>query len=121
MFILEKTFKFEAAHVLTHHDGKCARPHGHSYVCTLSFLGDQLQSQGPKQNMLIDFQDISTVVKPMINTYFDHYNLNETLDSDSPTSEFIARWIYNYLSPKLPLLHSVTLKETTSSSVTYKP
>ncbi len=121
MFTLKKTFKFEAAHVLIHHDGKCARPHGHSYECTLTFKGWTLQKDGPKQNMLIDFQDISAVVKPMINNYFDHYDLNKTLAHDSPTSEFIAKWIFDYLFPKLPLLTAVKLKETASSSVTYTP
>lgn len=29
---IAKTFKFESAHCLVHHDGKCSREHGHS-VC----------------------------------------------------------------------------------------
>jgi 6-pyruvoyl tetrahydropterin synthase len=32
---ISKTFKFEAAHSLVHHDGKCSREHGHSVLPTL--------------------------------------------------------------------------------------
>jgi 6-pyruvoyltetrahydropterin/6-carboxytetrahydropterin synthase len=121
MFTLKKTFNFEAAHLLTYHDGKCARPHGHSYELTLTFQGKKLQESGPKQNMLIDFQDISTIVKPLIEKIFDHHDLNKTLNTDSPTSEYIAKWIYDYLALKFPELTAVKLKETASSSVTYTP
>ena len=121
MFELSKTFGFEAGHSLTYHDGRCKNPHGHSYLLTLRLSGNSLESDGPKKNMLVDFQDISKVVKPMIDDYFEHKWLNDTLENDSPTSEFIAKWIYDYLIDKLPLLESVTLAETTSSSVTYRP
>ncbi|MCP5507247.1 MAG: 6-carboxytetrahydropterin synthase QueD [Chlamydiales bacterium] len=118
-FTLEKTFRFEAGHILSHHDGKCRFPHGHSYVLTIRIRSDQLQSSGPKKNMVIDFSDLSTVAGEMINNYFDHHWLNDTLETDAPTVEYIAKWIFDYLHPKLPNLHSVTLHETATSSVTY--
>jgi 6-pyruvoyltetrahydropterin/6-carboxytetrahydropterin synthase len=121
MFELEKTFHFEAGHALTHHDGKCKTPHGHSYVMTLHLASDKLIADGPKKNMVIDFTDISDIVKPMIETYLDHKWLNETLQNDSPTVEFIAMWVYEHLSPKLPLLKKVSLYETSTSKVTYAP
>lgn len=119
MFIIEKSFHFEAGHELKFHDGKCQKPHGHSYQITVRLKSNTLINDGPKKNMVIDFLDISSVVKPMIEKYFDHKWLNETLNSDSPTSEYIASWIYHYLSDKLPHLNSVTVQETRSSSVTY--
>lgn len=121
MFELEKKFTFEAGHVLSHHDGKCSRPHGHSYTLVVRVIGEKLIPHGPKTNMIVDFQDISHVVKPMIRDYFDHHWINETLQCDSPTCEFMAKWIYDYLIKYFPELTSITLYETASSIVTYKP
>ncbi|KAA8495093.1 6-carboxy-5,6,7,8-tetrahydropterin synthase [Porphyridium purpureum] len=119
-FELEKEFRFEAMHVLLHHDGKCARPHGHSYGLRVALCSHTLVQNGPKVNMLMDFSDISAVCKKMLDAYLDHHNLNETLQTDSPTAEFIAKWVFHYLEPKLPLLHSVTVSETHTSRATYR-
>lgn len=119
MFELEKTFTFEAGHQLVHHDGKCRHRHGHSYILRVVLKSDELVATGPKTNMVIDFVDIKAAVKPMITKYLDHRWLNDTLGTESPTSEYIAQWIYRHLKPNLPLLHSITLHETASSRVTY--
>jgi len=119
MFELKKTFHFEAGHVLKHHDRKCNKPHGHSYTLVLSIHNEDLIASGPKTNMVVDFGDVSQVVKPMIQEYLDHQWLNETLNTESPTVEFIARWVYRYLKPHLPLLKSVTVCETNTSKASY--
>lgn len=120
MFEIEKNFFFEAGHSLTHHDGRCREPHGHSYQLSVTLRSDTLNQSGPKTNMVMDFADIGSIVKPMIEKYFDHRWLNETLQSDSATAEYIARWIYEYLEPKLPGLYQISLHETSSSKVTYR-
>lgn len=119
MFELEKQFRFEAAHVLKHHQGKCGRPHGHSYCLTVCLRSQTLTTDGSSTNMVVDFADITSVVDPLVETFLDHQWLNDTLQCESPTTEFIARWIFHYLKPKLPFLHSVTLSETPTSTVTY--
>lgn len=119
MFELEKSFKFEAAHSLNHHDGKCRGLHGHSYILKVKVNSEVLVDSGPKTNMVMDFDDLSKLVKPMLVEYFDHRFLNETLVSDSPTAEFIAKWIFDFLLPSLPSLQSITIQETTTSQVTY--
>ena len=121
MFQLEKTFHFEAGHCLIHHDGKCRQPHGHSYVLTIHLQREDLIATGPKRNMLMDFLDVSAVVKPMIEKYLDHQWLNDTLESDSTTAEYIAKWIFDHLKPELPDLYAVSLYETSSAKVTYQP
>ena len=120
MFELEKTFHFEAGHVLVHHKGKCSMPHGHSYILTIQVRSNSLEKSGPKTNMVMDFDDISSQVKPMIFEYLDHKWLNDSLQSDSPTAEFIAKWIYDHLEAKIPGLYAVSLNETASSKVVYK-
>lgn len=119
MFELEKEFRFEAGHQLCHHDGKCSRPHGHSYKLVVKIRNHFLISEGPKKNMVVDFDDISRQVKPLIESHLDHHWLNDTLNSDSPTAEFIAEWVFNYLKPKIPNLFSITIYETATAKATY--
>lgn len=119
MFELEKHFAFEGGHVLKYHDGQCCHPHGHSYKLIVKLRGPDLQDTGPHRGMLVDFGHISKVVKPMIEKYLDHKWINDTLNTDSPTAEFIAKWIYEYLQPYFPYLYSITLQETATSKVTY--
>lgn len=123
MYTLTKEFRFEASHQLMHHDGKCARLHGHSWVgrVILTF-GDHLASTGPKKNMAMDYADIKAELAPLVAQSLDHYHLNDTLANDSPTSEFVAKWVYDRLAPKLrPYLLAVEIDETCTSSCRYEP
>jgi len=119
MYELVKSFRFDAGHVLKRHEGKCARPHGHSYTLEVTLRSKELQSTGRATNMVMDFQDISHHVKPMIKEFFDHQWLNDTLETDSPTVEFLTKWIFDYLKPKMPFLHAITLYETPTSKSRY--
>ena len=118
---LYKEFRFEAAHRLPHHDGKCARLHGHSWVCRIYIQGNRLIDSGPKQGMLMDFGDVKTYMKPLLDQYLDHYYLNETLGMENPTSEAIAQWIYRKLqATDLKGLMAVEIKETCTSGCLYR-
>jgi 6-pyruvoyltetrahydropterin/6-carboxytetrahydropterin synthase len=119
MFEVEKLFSFEAGHTLHHHDGKCAKPHGHSYTLKVAVRSPDLIAKGPKTGMAVDFGQISDVVRPMLTTYFDHHWLNDTLHTDSPTAESIAKWIFDFLEPKLPGLYRVTIGETATSLASF--
>lgn len=120
MFELSKSFRFDAGHSLTFHEGKCGRRHGHSYSLTVTVRSDTLIESGSRKNMVMDFYDISSVVKPLIESHLDHQWLNDTLETDSPTVEFIAMWIYKKLKPLLSGLYEITLYETPTSFVTYR-
>ncbi len=119
MFELQKSFSFEAGHSLKYHEGKCRGPHGHSYHMEIVLRSAKLVESGTSQNMVMDFGDISGVVKPMIEEYLDHQWLNDTLGTDSPTAEYIARWVYEYLESRVENLYAVELRETNSAKVTY--
>lgn len=120
MYEVTKKFTFEAGHQLIHHDGKCRHPHGHSYNLEVTLRSSTLVSEGPKTNMVIDFSDISSTVKKMIRDYLDHHWVNDTLKTDSPTAEFMAKWIFHHLKPQLPGLWQITLYETATSKVCYR-
>lgn len=125
---LEKEFRFEASHQLKHHDGKCARLHGHSWVGRVGVSGTHLFQHGPKQGMLFDYADLSSIIKPLVERSLDHWHLNDTLLEDSPTSEMVARWVWVQVAAELLKLTSseelldsltVTINETCTSSCKY--
>jgi 6-pyruvoyltetrahydropterin/6-carboxytetrahydropterin synthase len=124
MFTLTKEFKFEAAHQLMNHDGKCARLHGHSWKGRIIVKGEHLIGCGPKTNMLMDFSELSSYVKPLVEDFLDHHYLNDTLNENSPTSEFVAKWIYEKLISDFPglrlRLKAVEIDETCTSSCRYE-
>ena len=93
-----KRYTFEAGHNLIDYDGKCANLHGHSYKLEVTFSSDKGLN---KQGMVIDFNAVDDIVKPIVNRY-DHSYLNDFFDQ--PTAENMALGIYDeifYLLPKL--------------------
>jgi 6-pyruvoyltetrahydropterin/6-carboxytetrahydropterin synthase len=128
MYKLSKSFRFEAAHKLENYLGKCAKLHGHSFGLTVTVKGDQLDLTN---NILIDYCDIKKLVQPIMDQFLDHHYLNETLDCKNPTSEFIAKWIFEYIEYLLLTnylkqdtnnvkLYSVKINETCTCSCTYR-
>ncbi len=109
---IRKLFRFEAAHVLPHHPGKCSRLHGHSYRVEVAVSGP-LAVAGPSQGMVVDFDELSAIVKPRIIERLDHSSLNDVLPN--PTAEHIALWIWDELEPVLPRLVEVVVWETPSA------
>lgn len=91
-----KMFRFEAAHRLPNHDGKCRRPHGHSYKVEVSFYGIVNEEPDyPKEGMVIDFGEIKEIWNEIV-PFLDHQNLNDTMvprRSPATTAEVIAGWI----------------------------
>lgn len=56
----------------------------------------------------------------MIDKYLDHHYLNESTNLENPTSEELARWIFNYLQEDgLESLYAVEIRETCTSACTY--
>lgn len=122
MFTLTKEFRFEAAHKLPLHDGKCKNLHGHSWKMRVILQGEALYQQGSKAGMLRDFGDVSELVKPIVEVYLDHHYLNESTQLENPTSEELAQWIFNRLRPLMgELLKAVEVDETCTSSCRYEP
>jgi 6-pyruvoyltetrahydropterin/6-carboxytetrahydropterin synthase len=119
VWIISKQFTFEAAHQLPHHDGKCKRLHGHSWIGIAYLQSDRLQEIGSNRGMVQDFGDVKTILTPFVNEYLDHHYLNETTGLENPTCEELARWIYDKLKPQLPMLSGIEVKETCTSSCLY--
>ena len=114
---LTKTFHFEAAHDLpTFPDGhKCRRLHGHSFRFDVVVEGEV----EPAKGYLIDYGDIKKAADPIVKQ-LDHYYLNEIEGLSNPTSEIIAKWLWDKLKPALPMLVLITVYETCTSRCDYE-
>jgi 6-pyruvoyltetrahydropterin/6-carboxytetrahydropterin synthase len=82
--------------------------------------GEQLHEAGSKSGMLVDFSDMKSAIKPLLEEYLDHYHLNDSLKLESPTSELVAQWIFRKLKDKLPQLSAVVIEETCTSLCRYE-
>ena len=111
-----KEFGFESAHRLPNvpEGHKCARVHGHSFRVEVHVRGDV----GDNSGWVMDFGDLKAIVAPVIGE-LDHYYLNDIPGLENPTSENIARWLWQKLQPRLPLLHKLVVRETCTSGCVY--
>src|SRR5215469_16747057 len=68
--IITREFTFEASHHLPGHQGKCRRPHGHSYRLQVSLRGPILDAPGQSNDgMVMDFEDLKQIVNTTILEY----------------------------------------------------
>ena len=70
MTTVTKTVKFDAAHILTNHQGLCKNLHGHTYRVDVSVSMATDASEG--NDMVIDFKDLKAVATETICDRFDH-------------------------------------------------
>jgi len=110
--LIRRTFRFEAAHVLPFHPGKCSQMHGHSYRLEVGVRGP-LREEGPARGMVLDFEEIKRVVRAEVVDRLDHRTLNDVLEN--PTAERIVAWIWQRLDPALEGLDELVLWETANS------
>jgi 6-pyruvoyltetrahydropterin/6-carboxytetrahydropterin synthase len=130
MFYITRSFKFEAAHRLMYHKGKCRNIHGHNYVVDFKLKQKETNQDG----MVKDFSDIRASIEPMLYCKFDHHlilNKNDTtminllenytkiLKFDGePTAENMAKYFFR-AKRGIPNLISVTVWENSECSATY--
>lgn len=114
---LRKTFQFEAAHLLPHlpKTHKCRRLHGHSFKVEVAVSGPC----DPKLGWVMDYADIAAAFQPIWEE-LDHNYLNEIRGLENPTSENMARWIWQRLKPRLPLLTELVVAETCFAQCVYR-
>jgi 6-pyruvoyltetrahydropterin/6-carboxytetrahydropterin synthase len=112
-----KEFSIEAAHVLPNvPDGhKCKSLHGHSFKIQIHIDG----AIDPELGWVVDFAHITAVFEPIFQQ-LDHHYLNEIEGLENPTSENLARWIWQRLSPRLSQLKKIVIKETCASGCIYR-
>ncbi|EHW6772560.1 6-carboxytetrahydropterin synthase, partial [Escherichia coli] len=68
---------------------------------------------------IIDFAELKAIFKPTLDR-LDHYYLNDIPGLENPTSEVLAKWIWNQVKTQLPILSAVMVKETCSAGCVYR-
>lgn len=113
---LERTFRFEAAHLLPSvpEGHKCRRLHGHSFRVDVAVRG----AVDDRVGWFLDYADLDAMFAP-IRKQLDHYYLNEIEGLENPTSETLAHWIWERLDPRCPGLWKITVHETCNSRCVY--
>ena len=137
MITVTKTVKFDAAHVLTNHQGLCKNLHGHTYRVDVSVT----QPEGDTRDMVIDFKDLKLIANEVVCDRFDHafvYNTQSAGECEiaavvekngmrtvaipfRSTAENLAKMFYGELKVRIPGLSSVKVWETAESCAEYRP
>ncbi len=123
MFELMIKTHFDASHTLPFHEGKCRRPHGHTYHIEISFASETLDSNG----MGVDFYILKKAMK-RVEDLLDHRDLNIIFDvfELTTTAENICLFIYASLSliadenmEYIYRIKNITIWETPSGGCKY--
>ena len=118
MYTVKMKTDFSGAHNLRGYKGKCEELHGHNWKVEAEIRADKLDDTG----MVLDFTVLKQSLKDIMSD-LDHKYLNEVgyFRSANPTSENIARYIYEKLSEKYNEndIVKITVWETDSASATY--
>lgn len=115
--ILYKRYTIHAARKLEKlADGHpCRELHGHTFYITLTVKG----KLDPSNDFVIDYFEMDTIFKKNIMDIADHKYLNDILDSNNPSNELFAIWIWENLVAELPGLHKVEVGESDTTGVIY--
>ena len=121
-YLLAVTAEFAAAHCLRHYGGPCENLHGHNFAVEAVVSGKKLE---PKVDILMDFKELKRLLGEVL-AELDHRHLNElpVFQKRNPSSELLARYIFEGLKARLAdipqvRLVSVSVSEKASSKATY--
>jgi len=120
MFELSVEVSFSAAHQLRGYQGKCENMHGHNWRVQVSVMAQELNNI----DIAIDFHDLKRMVHEVI-APLDHAYLNDLFPftEKNPSSENIAKWIFDSLKKKITeenvRVSAVTVWESDTASATY--
>lgn len=117
MYRISKQFSFSASHVLDMlgEGHPCARMHGHNYEITVHLKATELDEYG----FVKDYKALQ-IVKTYIDETLDHRHLNDIIPGH-PTSENIAKFLYDRFVKDIPELYAVEVSETPKTSAIYEP
>jgi len=101
---------FSGAHRLRYLHGKCEELHGHNWKVEVAVVSDRLNKEGVVIDFTVLKQKVEKVLKPL-----DHHYLNDLpyFSGKEPSSENIAKYIFDRLKADLKGYHAV-LKEVTA-------
>jgi 6-pyruvoyltetrahydropterin/6-carboxytetrahydropterin synthase len=123
MFEIKVTSRFAAAHNLREFHGRCENLHGHNWFVEAVVRAKDLDRIG----LAVDFGVVKRLLAEVLDQ-LDHQYLNEKEEfkSQNPSSENIAKLIFDRLAPAVSeasggrgRLRSVSAWESDNASATY--
>lgn len=120
MYELMVETSFSSAHQLRGYKGECEKLHGHNWKVQVHVIAEKLN----ELDMAIDFHELKDFVSEVI-APLDHGFLNDLFPftEKNPSSENIAKWIFDSLKKKVNdgnlRLSAVTVWESEATSATY--
>lgn len=116
MFEVKVESHFAAAHHLLNYEGECENQHGHNWKVEVYMQGEDLD----KSNILMDFKVLKQILNKVLDK-LDHQDINKlpAFENVSPSSEIIAKYIYDQLKDELPKITKVSVWETERACATY--
>jgi len=117
MYSITVESTFSSAHNLREYTGKCEELHGHNWKIEVVVLKDKLDKGG----MVLDFKYLKKKLNNVLEK-LDHKYLNSIpyFKKANPTSENIAKYIYDKIKAQGLKIKSVTVWENASCSATYE-
>lgn len=121
MYKLMIETSFASAHQLRGYKGKCENLHGHNWKVQTFVTADKLN----EIDIAIDFHDLKKITNEIV-SQLDHKFLNDIFPftEKNPSSENIAKWIFDSLKKGLASyknikVSAVTVWESETASATY--
>ncbi len=121
MYKLMIETSFSSAHQLRGYKGKCENLHGHNWRVQVYVVSDVLNDI----DLVIDFHEIKSMTNEIISK-LDHTLINNIFPftEKNPSSENIAKWIFDSLKEKMSKyiyvkVSAVTVWESSTASATY--
>ena len=116
MFELMVEETFDAAHALRGYEGPCENLHGHTWKVRIQLQGQKLDQIGLLEDFKVLKQELKTVLDQ-----FDHKLLNDVkpFETENPSSENLARYIYKEMKKTKKCLTKVTVWESATSCAAY--
>jgi 6-pyruvoyltetrahydropterin/6-carboxytetrahydropterin synthase len=116
VYSVRVTTNFSSAHILRGYKGKCESLHGHNWKVEAEARSARLDKTG----MVMDFHLLKDALAEVLSG-LDHRYLNELPPflKTNPTSENIARYIYERLEKRVAGLHEVVVWENDFCRATY--
>lgn len=116
MYSIKIEASFSAAHNLRGYKGKCEELHGHNWKVEVAVASKELDKIG----MVVDFKELKMRLNNVLED-LDHKYLNRIpcFLKRNPTSENIAKYIYDRVKRQGVRVKSVTVWESENSSAMY--
>lgn len=128
-FRIAKTFEVEYGHRLSKHPEKCRFPHGHSLRIEVVARGRELDGN----DMVCDYKALKMLVVDVVDRLDHAMALNSAdpkleglmaigdrvilFDDTDPTTEVLARWLYEQIAERLAAANAVSSPSGTAYEI----